>query len=100
MRDLLTVGEAAELVGRSRQTIWRWVTEGWLPVAHRGPHRNSPILIYRHHLLRQLPQIEEEMAAHKGGRGRRAYDAKGEPSKRQYRTAEEKRRREEEQGDS
>jgi excisionase family DNA binding protein len=35
--DLLTTNEVAAMAGVSRQTVWRWATEGVLPTAIELP---------------------------------------------------------------
>ena len=37
--SLLTVHEAAELVGVSRQTIYKWMDAGYLAFEYKGPVR-------------------------------------------------------------
>ncbi len=36
-RDLLSIGQLASLVGRSRETIRRYEALGLIPLAHRAP---------------------------------------------------------------
>lgn len=53
---LVTVEEAAELVGRPASTIRRWVSEGRLPLAAKHGRRN---LLLESHVLR----VDGELSA-------------------------------------
>jgi excisionase family DNA binding protein len=52
-RRLLTVDDVAELLGVSRRTVYRWITEGVLPAFRLG-RKGSPVRIDAAELERWL----------------------------------------------
>lgn len=75
----LTVAEAAQLAERSKQVVRRWIHEGWIPEEFVivTPGNNGAWLIDRDQFKVLLPGLLEEMGKRKGGRGRKAPDARG-----------------------
>jgi len=31
MAEILNIQQLAQMIGKSRRTVWRWVKKGWLP---------------------------------------------------------------------
>jgi hypothetical protein len=60
---LITLAEAAKLADRSKVTIHRWVTEGYVPVAFRAEGKNGVILLDEDHFKRILPGLLIEQEA-------------------------------------
>lgn len=75
--EMITIAEAARLADRSKTVIRRWVVEGWLGEAYRVPGRNGTWYISRARFEHALPELLDEMASRRGGRGHRATDAAG-----------------------
>jgi hypothetical protein len=75
----LTLADAAQLANRSKMVIRRWITEGWIPEEYVlvSPGNNGAWLIEKEQFQSLLPGLLEEMGKRKGGRGRKAPDARG-----------------------
>ncbi len=54
--ELLTATEVAEIVGRDRRTVQRWIDLGTLPIVRKLPGANGPYIIRRADLNAFLDQ--------------------------------------------